>query len=642
MNLKKIALYILLTFALPVLAQKESSQKEPQTVNKAETKKESTNKDVAKSATAKTDAANTDATKSDKGNKDASTPDDVANAETQNAFEEPMDTAKADPAKAKAKAPFFKNLGTHQEHSIATNSSLAQLFFNQGLILFYGFEWGESIRSFREATRLDPECAMCYWGLALALGSKANAPMNGHEYSDAKAAAEKAKRLAANGPVAETDYTNALVLRFQHEPKLASPGMFSCHTTGAMLDASNAKELIAYSDAMQKLVMQYPRDADAKALYAIALFDAIDWKFWDAEGRINTLTPSVKAALDAALAMNKRHVGANHYYIHVLEQSPQPENAMVNADRLKSLVPGGEHLLHMPTHIYFLTGRYHEGSEANQNAIAAYKNYAQACKNQGFEPEVTYLYHHNFDFLRTTATMEGRKQLALSAAKDLTANLPATWLEANSDLQGFIPVPYFVKARFGMWQELLKEPKPKDQYQYAVGMWHYAQGLALARTGNLPAAEDSAKQLYKIIANGPAPDSLGKSGNQLLTIAYQVLSASIADLHHDEGSTINHLKTALKVQHDMGYHEPPDWYFPLNQALGDAYLKWGHPYEAINMYDQVLRKYPKNGWALFGIVQSLRDLKAMDKAKQVESQFKKAWQYADIKEPLSLFPQEAQ
>src|SRR5262249_39096110 len=151
--------------------------------------------------------------------------------------------------------------------------------------------------------------------------------------------------------------------------------------------------------------------------------------------------------------------------------------------------------------------------------IAAYKNYSQICKSQGFEPEITYLYHHNYDFLRTTATFEGRKQVALTAAQDLITNLPATWLEQNSDLQGFLPVPYFVKARFGMWKELLNEPMPKEKYQYALGMWHYAQGLALARTGNLKEAEDRANQLYRIIKNGPAADSLNKSGNQLLTVA---------------------------------------------------------------------------------------------------------------------------
>lgn len=545
---------------------------------------------------------------------------------------------KPDPSKAKAKAPLFKNLGAHQEHSIATNSPLAQTFFNQGLIFYYGFEWSEAIRSFREATRLDPECAMCWWGLALALGSKANAPMTGNEYTEGKAAADKAKTLAVHGPVSETDYTNALVLRFQHQGKHVPPRIFSCHTTGAMLDASNARELIDYSNAMHKIVMKYPRDNDAKALYAFAVFDAIDWKFWDVNGTINQLTPNILAALDATLAINKRHVGANHYYVHVLEQSPQPENALISADRLKTLVPGGQHLIHMPTHIYFLTGRYHEGTESNQQAIAAYKNYSQQCKSQGFEPEITYLYHHNYDFLRTTATYEGRKKLALSAAQELIANLPDSWLEANADLQGFLAVPYFVKARFGMWKELLNEPKPKEKYQYALGMWLYAQGMALARTGSVKEAEEKSKQLYRIIASGPAPESLDKPGNHLLTIAYEVLAATIADLHEDEASTISHLKTALKIQHDMGYHEPPDWYFPLNQALGDAYLKWHHPGEAINNYDQVLRKYPRNGWALYGIAQSLRALNAPDKAKLMDAQFKKAWQYADIEVPVSLFP----
>ncbi|MGA2655690.1 MAG: hypothetical protein ABSF18_06900, partial [Gammaproteobacteria bacterium] len=354
-------------------------------------------------------------------------------------------------------APKFNNLSSFH-HEISTKVPGAQRFFDQGLVLFYGFEWGESIRSFKEATRLDPVCGMCYWGLALALGNIINAPLTGHEYSDAQSAIRKALSLKSYETPEEKEYINALALRFQHAPKISNNvGAFSCHTSSSKHDESTAKEILAYSDAMKKITEKYPDDNDVKALYAYALF----------------------------IVKDQLHIGGNHYYVHVIEQSPQPEEAMDSADRLKTLVPGSEHLVHMPTHIYFLTSRYHQGTEANLQAIEVYKQYNNACYAQGFEPEINYLYMHNYDFLRTTAMMEGRKELALSAVKQMVGKPFSAWLRNEPTLQWFIPIPYFVEARFGMWKELLNEPMPESSYQYGLGMWYYVQGMALVHTGRI-------------------------------------------------------------------------------------------------------------------------------------------------------------
>jgi len=260
----------------------------------------------------------------------------------------------------KFQAPVFSNLGSYHR-PISTTVSNAQKFFDQGMILFYGFEWGESIRSFKEATRLDPNCGMCYWGLALALGNIINAPLTGHEYIDAKAAIQKALSLKANETPAEQDYINALALRFRHAPKIASNvGAFSCHTSGSKHDQSTLKEIIAYSNRMKKTSEKYPNDKDVKALYAYSLFDRVEWRFWDAHGKINPLTPIIIKTLKAIIAQEQLHIGGNHYYIHVIEQSPYPEQAIDSANRLKTLLPGSEHLNHMQAHIYFLTGGYHQ------------------------------------------------------------------------------------------------------------------------------------------------------------------------------------------------------------------------------------------------------------------------------------------
>lgn len=534
-------------------------------------------------------------------------------------------------------APLFDNLGSFH-HPISTKNAYAQRFFDQGFILFYGFEWNESIRSFKEAVRLDPSCGMCYWGLALALGAKANAPMTGNEYHEARSAIQKAQALSTHETPEEIAYINALALNFQHPPKkqmMSNP--LSCHMAGTPLDTPTKNEKTSYVKAMKKIVTDFPQDNDAKALYANALLNLINWDTWDKDGKANPYTTTILKTLDSAIANDKLHPGANHYYIHTLEPSPHPADALVSAKRLDTLVPGSQHLIHMPTHIYFLTGNYHQSSDSNFHAIAAYKEYSKIARSQGFEPEIGYLYQHDYDFLRSSAAMEGRKKVALTAAHELIENIPQAWIERDPGLQGFIPIPYYVKARFGLWNEILQEPMPKPKYQYALGMWHYARGMAFAHTGELEKAKSEAFQLNVIIQKGPRVSPLGKTGINLLTIGYQILTATLADKNGDEKSTISHLKTALKIQHDMGYHEPPDWYFPVREALGYAYLKWGHPKEASIQFELDLKQYPSNGWALYGLATSYRQLGQTQKADELTKEFRRSWKYADIEVPVVLF-----
>ena len=193
---------------------------------------------------------------------------------------------------------------------------------------------------------------MCYWGLALALGNKINAPLTGHEYSDAQSAIRKALLLKAYETPIEQDYINALSLRFAHAPKISNMAdAFSCHSSNSTHDESTLKEMIAFSSAMERITKKYPNDSDAKALFSYALFNQINWKFWDANGKINPLTPVIVNTLKSILTKDQLNIGGNHYYVHVLEQSPAPELALTSADRLKTLVPGSEHLVHMPMHI---------------------------------------------------------------------------------------------------------------------------------------------------------------------------------------------------------------------------------------------------------------------------------------------------
>ncbi|WP_454780377.1 tetratricopeptide repeat protein [Legionella sp. WA2022007384] len=540
---------------------------------------------------------------------------------------------------SKPLAPVFDNLGSFH-FAVSTKNQLAQKFFNQGIVLFYGFEWGESARSFKEAMRLDPQCGMCYWGFALATGSKINAPMSGHEYPDAKKAIEKAVTLKQFMTPRENAYILALIERFKHQPRqqqTESSGTFSCHRSSTNFDKSSSTEIAAYAQAMEKIVADYPTDNNAKALYAYALFEVIEWKFWGIDGKENPKTALIVNALKNILANEPTHIGANHYFIHAIESSKEPQKAMDSANRLTLLVPGSEHLVHMPTHIYFLTGKYHQGSESNLQAIDAFNTYNKTCRQQGFTPEINYLYMHNYDFLRTTATMEGRQKLALWAARTMLAPPFSDWLKNEASLQWFIPIPYYVEARFALWDDLLKEPKPAKEYQYAEGMWHYAQGMALSHTRQIKRAQKELTELRTIIEQGPINKNLGKNGVSLLKIAEAVLSAHLADLQGNEEETINQLKIALKIQHNMGYHEPPDWYVPVKELLGDAYLKWNHPLEALKMYEADLKDYPNNGWALWGLSNSFKKMGRTKEAEQVEQKFYQAWNTAEVKTPPAIF-----
>ncbi len=537
-------------------------------------------------------------------------------------------------------APLFDNLSTYH-HPISTSVPLAQRFFDQGLVLYYGFEWGESIRSFKEAARLDPTCSMCYWGLALALGSKINAPILGNEYQEAKNAIEKALSLKNHTTPIESAYIHALSLRFQHKPKKIIPttSTFSCHISSATFDTSSKQEISNFANALKQMIKKYPEDNDIKALYAFALFDVNGWAFWSINGEIKPNTSAAIEALKSILKNDPYHIGGNHYYIHIIEPSPKPENALESANHLRTLVPGSEHLVHMPAHIYFLTGRYHDGSESNAQAITVFKHYNKTCRDQGFEPEINYLYFHNFDFLRTTAMMEGRKQLALSAARDMLEEPFPTWLSNELSLQWFIPIPYYVEARFAMWDDLLKEVKPAEKYKYAIGMWHYARGIAFINKGDLKNAKKESFELNAIIHKGPTENTLEKNGINLLKIANLILNATVASHEGKEQIMFTYLKDAEKIQYNMGYHEPPDWYFPVTEALADAYLQWNHPKRAKAMYKKVLHQYPKNGWALYGLAKSQRALGENQDAARIEKEFKQAWQYAGIPLPISLIPE---
>ena len=517
---------------------------------------------------------------------------------------------------AERTAPLFKNLGNYH-YPISTKNSLAQRYFDQGLILAYGFNHAEAARSFSEAAKLDPNCAMCYWGIALVLGPNINAPMNPEALPDARQALQKALALSQNATEKERAYIQALAKRYPSEPvEDRSP-----------LD-------IAYANAMREVAQRYRDDLDAATLFAEALMDTTPWDYWEDNGDPKPEGKEIIATLEYILERNPNHPGANHLYIHAVEKE-RPELGVASADRLRNLVPDSGHLVHMPSHIYLRVGRYDDASLANERAIAADESYIAQTQEQGFYPAL--YYSHNIHFLAYSAAMEGRSQTALNAARKIASHIQPEQASQIAELQWVGSTPLFMMARFGQWDEILKQPQPLADLPYMTGIWHYARGLAFATKGQLDEAVKESKSLQQIAQRGGLESLEVVSGEKQIAIADKVLQAEIAGLRGDKDEKIRLLETAVQVQDELPYMEPPYWYFPVRQFLGAALLEANRPVEAEAVYREDLEQHPNNGWSLFGLAQSLEVQGKTEEAKAIQSQFEDAWKDADVTLKASRF-----
>jgi tetratricopeptide (TPR) repeat protein len=515
-------------------------------------------------------------------------------------------------------APRLQNLGTHS-HPITTRSPRAQLFFDQGLVLAYGFNHLEAARSFREAARLDPDAAMAWWGQALVLGPNINAPMRADDEPRAFELVQNAIRLADGVSERERAYIHALARRYSADP----------NPDRATLDR-------AYAEAMGELHRRYPDDLDAATLYVEALMDLRPWNYWTPDGQPYPETLEILRALESILAREPAHPGANHLYIHAVEAT-RPDLAEGAADRLLDLVPGAGHLQHLPSHIYVRVGRFADASAANRKAIAADVDYVAQCRAQGIYP-LTY-YPHNIHFLWWSASWEGRSQEAIASAREVAARTREHLHEIPEWGHVFPVTPLYALARFGRWEEILAEPRPPDDQPFSVGMWHYARGLALARTRRLRESSDELERLRALAAD-PALEGRIVGGNEatrLLDLATTVLAGELAAERGDLERAIAELHRGVLLEEGLTYIEPADWYYPVRQSLGAVLLQAGRFDEAEAVYWQDLRGNPENGWSLFGLAQALRAQREEQAARAVEERFRRVWAHADVELPASRF-----
>jgi tetratricopeptide (TPR) repeat protein len=529
------------------------------------------------------------------------------------------------PAEAIPGATLLAGLGGHHFEISSRVPGVAR-WFDQGLMLAYGFNHDAAERSFLRATQLDPECAMCWWGAALVLGPHVNSAMDPANNDKAWQRLQKAIALAPKASAREQAWIAALASRYAEHPPADRKGLDE-----------------AWADATGKLAKDWPEDLDAATFHAEAMMDTQPWNYYDAQLRPKGHTAEIVATLESVLQRNPDHPGALHLYVHAVEASADPQRGVEAADRLRTLIPASGHLVHMPAHIYSRVGRWHDAVLANQVAIKADADYLAICgKNvQGLYP-LGYV-PHNFHFLWFASSMEGASAVAREAAEQTRkrTDLPELMRQPGFEgLQHYWLTPWFDDVRFGRWDQIAGKPNPAPDLLYVTAIWHYAQGMAALRTGKKEEATAHLEQL-RLRASDPKLEQLMVWDRYPLANAARIAERTLsAEIDADAGrfpEAIAGLREAAKIEDGTPYDEPPAWHSPVRQSLGAVLLAAGQPAEAEAAYREELRRNPANGWSLFGLAQALHAQHKEAEAKTADADFAAAWKHADVKLAASRF-----
>ncbi len=517
------------------------------------------------------------------------------------------------------KAPKLAGLG-NLHFSITTKSEEAQEFFDQGMRLVYAFNHAEAYRAFQEVSRLDPDCAMAYWGQALSLGPNINDPLP--DMTRQKLAHQAIQKAADH-----TEGANAT------EKALIEAYQSRC--TDQEVDQAVLNE--AYAQAMEKVYKQFADHSEVGTLYAASVMNTMPWDYYTEDLKPKGTTTGAVKALEKVLESDPDHPGAHHYYIHIIE-SVDPDKAVGSADALTTSMPGAGHIVHMPSHIYIGVGMYEKAAQANRKAIEADETYIAQCQAQGMYP-LAY-YPHNIHFLWAAATMLGNSQEAIDAAQKVALRVPVSLAADIPFIQDFMSVPVQAFVRFGRWNDVLSTPPPDTSLLHAMMMWHFARGMAFTRKGMVPEAEREL-EAAKTIAEDPRSESILAAYTNPTTYVGKVAVATLAGEIAAQKGNLEEAVALLKegVQHEMNlaYQEPSAWHHPVRHNLGAVLLQAGKAAEAEEVYLADLKKNRGNGWALFGLYQSLQAQGKIEEAKKARLQFEKAWQNADVALTASVF-----
>ena len=504
-------------------------------------------------------------------------------------------------------------LGTHH-HKIATTSAETQRLFDQGLVLVYGFNHGQAIRLFQRAAELDPRAPMPLWGIALAHGPNINDfEMDRERAKTADEYARKALALTSAANPRERAYVEALSKRYSSDP-----------------NADLKKLQIDYKDAMAAVAKAYPADLDAQVLYAESLMDLRPWQLWTRDGKPSDVTGEVVRVLESVLKRHPLHPGANHYYIHTMEGSPEPGKALAAAKRLETLVPAAGHLVHMPAHIYARTGNFVASANSNAAAAGVDERFMQRTGTRGGMYPLMY-YNHNVHFESYSAAMAGQFARAKRTADKLTANVSPVIADMPM-LEGFVPQQYYVLLRFSKWDEVLALPAPPASLQLTTVMWRFARGVARAAKADVAGARTEQQAFADLAGKIPAETPVGvlNTAGQLFAVARAVLEGRIAAAGGDKARAIEQYRIAVAAEDLLAYDEPPTWYYPVRESLGAALLAAGQAAEAEQVFREDLKYNPRNGRSLFGVWKALEAQGKKTEAGRAAAEFRRVWSVADV------------
>jgi tetratricopeptide (TPR) repeat protein len=489
-----------------------------------------------------------------------------------------------------------------------------QRFFDQGLTLVFAFNHEEAARSFRRAAELDPQSAMAYWGIALALGPCINLDVDPSHEKAAYEAVQKAMALSLGVRESERAYIQALAKRYSAD-------------SGVDLRKLDSE----YANAMRELSQHYPDDLDAATLYAESLMDLHPWKLWSLDGRPTEGTEEIVTVLESVLRRDPYHLGANHYYIHAVEASLHPERALASARRLETLAPAAGHLVHMPAHTYMRVGDYPAAAQSTAAGANTDRTYLRESGTTGSMYDMMY-YCHNLHFLASADSMAGNFVGAKRAADELADHV-GTMLNDMPMAEVYVPTPIFVLVRFHRWEEILKLPPPASKLAMTTAFWHFARGSAFAAKGQIAMAEAERGILETARKATPADLEFSFYSNKaqtFLDLAANILDARMTDVRGDHKGAIEYWKNAVQIEDRLYYGEPPEWFYPVRESLGAALMLNGQAAHAEAVFRADLEQYPRNPRSLFGLLRSLEAQNKHSDAEWVRREFESAWKSADV------------
>ena len=511
----------------------------------------------------------------------------------------------------------LSGLGSHR-HPIATAVPEAQKFFDQGMIMLFGFNHDEAFLSFEKAAALDPKSPMPHWGMALAVGANYNDPQPVDDrLKKARAEVDKALALSKTAPENERAYVEALSRRYVADPAAADK-------------AQLARD---YNAAMRALSQKYPDDLDAAVLYAESGMNLRPWKLYRPDGTPEEGTEEIVAVFESVLKRAPNHPGANHLYIHAVEASLHPERALPSAARLETLVPSAGHLVHMPAHIYMRTGSYLAAEKSNAVAADVDRQYIRQTGASGMYPLM--YYNHNVHFESAAAAMAGRHAQAKKAADVLFADaLPG--VVHDPMVEGFLLQPTFVALRFQKWDDIRKMEDPGPKLPLLRAAWLYSRAMAAAAAKD-PNVASALREAYGIARDAIPASQMGGAQNTaaaVLAVASAVLDARIAEASGDRAAALASWEKAVAAEDALAYDEPPGWYYPVRESLGAALLRDGRAADAERVFRADLERNPRNPRSLLGLSESLKAQGKSADAAWARAQFDAAAKDADV--PLRI------